>query len=107
MNNSDCAFLECWLHFDASDKFGKAYFEPCQTSTMKLSPKIVKPLSTNFTKYSNTPKQFAGGQTRKQFVGKLPTLKQFVGKLPTHCLSVFDHFVGLVLKALTTKSQLL
>ena len=63
MNNSDCAFLECWLHFDPSDKFGKAYFEPCQTSTMKLSPKIVKPLSTNFTKYSNTPKQFAGGQT--------------------------------------------
>ena len=34
----------------------------------------------NFTKWSNT-------------------LKQFVGKLPTNCLSVFDHFVGLVLKA--------
>ena len=28
------------------------------------------------------------------------TLKQFVGKLPTHCLSVFDHFVGLALKGL-------
>ena len=26
------------------------------------------------------------------------TLKQFLGKLPTNCLSVFDHFVGLVLK---------
>ena len=27
-------------------------------------------------------------------------LKQFVGNLPTICLSVFDHFVGLVLKGL-------
>ena len=26
------------------------------------------------------------------------TLKQFVGKLPTNCLSIFGHFVGLVLK---------
>ena len=26
------------------------------------------------------------------------TLKQFVGNLPTNCLSVFDHFVGLVLE---------
>ena len=29
------------------------------------------------------------------------TLKQFVGKLPTNCLSVFDHFVKLLLKGLT------
>ena len=29
------------------------------------------------------------------------TLKQFVGNLPTNCLSVFDHFAGLVLKGLT------
>ena len=29
------------------------------------------------------------------------TLKQFVGKLPTNFLSVFDHFVGMVLKELT------
>ena len=35
----------------------------------------VNPLSANFTKWSNT-------------------LKQFVVKLPTNCLSVFDHFVG-------------
>ena len=28
------------------------------------------------------------------------TLKQFVGKFPTNCLSVFDHFVKLVLKGL-------
>ena len=39
------------------------------------------PLITNFTKSSNT-------------------LKQFVAKLPTHCLSVFDHFVELALKGL-------
>ena len=42
----------------------------------------VDPLSANFTKWSNT-------------------LKQFVGKLPTNCFSVFDHFVGLALKGLT------
>ena len=28
------------------------------------------------------------------------TLKQLVGKLPTNCLSVFDHFLRLVLKGL-------
>ena len=39
------------------------------------------PLSGNFTKWSNT-------------------LKQFVGNLPTNCLTVFDHFVGLALKRL-------
>ena len=41
-------------------------------------------LSTNFTKWSNT-------------------LKQFVGNLPTNCLSVFGYFVGLALKGLTQK----
>ena len=41
----------------------------------------VNPLSANFTKRSNT-------------------FKQFVGNMPTNCLSVFDHFVGLVLKGL-------
>ena len=39
---------------------------------------IINPLSPNFTKWSNT-------------------LKQFVGKLHTSCLSVFDYFVGLAL----------
>ena len=43
--------------------------------------KFFNPLCANFTKWSNT-------------------LKQFVGKLPTNCLSVFDHFVGMVLKGL-------
>ena len=41
----------------------------------------VNPLSGNPAKWSNT-------------------LKQFVGNSPTHCLSVFDHFVGLALKGL-------
>ena len=40
------------------------------------------PLSANFTKWSNT-------------------LKQFVDKLLANCLSVFDHFVGLALKGLS------
>ena len=41
------------------------------------------PLSTNPPKWSNT-------------------LKQVVGKLPTNCLSVFDNFVELALKGLTS-----
>ena len=45
------------------------------------------PLSANFTKWSNT-------------------LKQFTSHLPTKCLSVFDHFVGLVLKGLTVNNWL-
>ena len=44
---------------------------------------LVNPLSASFTKWSNT-------------------LKQFVGKLPANCLSMFDHFVGLALKTLTS-----
>ena len=43
--------------------------------------KTFNPLGASPTKWSNT-------------------LKQFVGILPTNCLSVFDHFVGLVLKGL-------
>ena len=49
-------------------------------SVLKLYSSI-NPLSTNFTKWSNT-------------------LKRFVGNLPTNCLSVFDHFVKLALKGL-------
>ena len=47
---------------------------------------FINPFSANFTKWSNT-------------------LKQFVN-LPTNCLSVFDHFVGLVLKGLASKKLL-
>ena len=42
---------------------------------------LINPLSANFTKWSDT-------------------LKQFVGNLPTNCLSVFGHFVRLALKGL-------
>ena len=45
-----------------------------------LHPNI-NPLSANITKWSNA-------------------LKQFLGNLPMYCLSVFDHFVILVLKGL-------
>ena len=47
----------------------------------------IKPLSAKITKWSNT-------------------LKQFVGNLPTNCLSVFDHFVGLVLEGLSCRISL-
>ena len=43
---------------------------------------LFNPLCANFTKWSNI-------------------FKQFVGKLLTNCLSVFDHFMGLVLKGLS------
>ena len=43
---------------------------------------LLKNLSVNRTKRSNT-------------------LKQFVGNLPTNCFSVFEHFVGLAFKWLT------
>ena len=42
------------------------------------------PLSANFTKWSNT-------------------VKEFVRKLPTNCLSVFDHFVGLAIQEFSFK----
>ena len=42
---------------------------------------LFNPLSTNITKWPNTP-------------------KQFVGKFSMNCLRVFDHFVGLALKGL-------
>ena len=48
--------------------------------------KVINPLSTNPTKWSNT-------------------LKQFAGNLATNCLSVFDHFVKLALKGLRASFQ--
>ena len=44
-------------------------------------PELINPPSTNPPKWSNT-------------------LRQFVAKLSTNCLSVFGHFVGLMLKGL-------
>ena len=55
-------------------------------SKMERFVKTVNPLSANPTQWSNT-------------------LKQFVGSLPTNCFSVFDHFVKLALKGLTTDSR--
>ena len=49
--------------------------------TLPATEPAINPLSANFTKWSNT-------------------LKQFVDKLPTNSLSVFDHFVELALTAL-------
>ena len=51
---------------------------------MKNSNKKLNSLSANPEKWSNT-------------------LKQIVGNLPTICLSVFDHFMNLELKGLTSK----
>ena len=47
---------------------------------------ILNPLSGNHTEWSNTP-------------------KQIIGNLPTNCLSVFDHFGGLVLKGLMSRTK--
>ena len=49
-----------------------------------VNSKMLSPLSADFTKWSNTH-------------------KQFVVKLPTKSLSVFDQFVGLVLKRVNNK----
>ena len=49
--------------------------------------RLVNPVSANPTNWSNT-------------------LKQFIASLPTNCLSVFDHFVGLALKGLTSEMHL-
>ena len=54
----------------------------CQTKKIKSK---INPLSANPTKWSNT-------------------LKQFVRNLPTKCLSVFENFVILTLKGLSTKN---
>ena len=54
-----------------------------------LCPKMIRklnPFSVNFTKWSNT-------------------LKQFVGNLLTNWLSVFDHLLGLALKGLKEKTR--
>ena len=56
----------------------------CQPHKMVKHTQNISPLSAGPTKWSNT-------------------FKPFVGKLPTNSLSVFDHFVGLVLKGLRLK----
>ena len=64
--------------------FIRAYYsEALNEKKKKCLEKLTKvnPWSSNLTKWSNP-------------------FKQFVGSLPTNCLSVFGHFVGLVLKGL-------
>ena len=51
------------------------------TPITSINKVVINPLSANFTKWSNT-------------------LKQFVGKSLTNYLSVFDYFVGLAFKGL-------
>ena len=54
----------------------------CHSTRISFNPTShLNSLSANFTKWSNT-------------------LKKVVANLPTNCLSVFGHFVGLVLKGL-------
>ena len=70
----------------------KQFSEHCLCITLENSStcmtlSVINPLSANFTKWSNT-------------------LKQFVGKLPTNCLRVFDHFVGLALKGLIVPNKI-
>ena len=62
--------------------WGKSSWNGLGVYSIKYAWNCFNPLSANFTKWSNT-------------------LKQFVGNLPTNCLSVFHHFVGLALKGLS------
>ena len=59
--------------------------EPSNLQLEEIYTQNFNLLSANITKWSNT-------------------LTKFVGKLPTNCLSVFDHFKGLVLKGLKNTS---
>ena len=76
--------LECKIWCISLILFWRYFRWPhCHSDINKLNP-----LSANPRKWSNT-------------------LKQFVGNLPTNCLSVFDHFVILVLKGLNFFSLIL
>ena len=73
--------FSCWIIFTDQIKY-----LPIIRIAIVCCPKYLNPLSANPTIWSKT-------------------LKQFVGKLPTNW-SIFDHFVGLVLKGLRTKCAL-
>ena len=75
-----CNTRVCPFHFAEIFRFVEIQFSYCLYLPKGLE--FFNPFSSNFTIWSNT-------------------LRQFVGNLPTNCLSVFDHFVGLVLKGLT------
>ena len=82
-------YFKIKFHFDTTWKFArKPQFFYCFREGWKWNIGLkwvkissVNPLSANSTKWSNT-------------------FKQFIGKLRAICLSVFNHFVGLALKAL-------
>ena len=58
---------------------GESYHTKQLSVCFQFVVKQFNPLSVNPKKWSNT-------------------LKQFIGNFPANCLSMFDHFVGFVLK---------
>ena len=101
----------------------------CHWSTLKFNKMqnwFFVLLRHYFRTYSILHGYFSFGKTRKKATGNeilllvvyfnilitnptkwSNTLKQFVGILPTNCLSVFDHFVKLVLQGLRLGVRLL
>ena len=81
----------CYVHMKVHypkivySKFESAALEGCVVILVSFN---FNPLRANLTIWPNT-------------------LKKFVAILPTHCLSVFDHFVGLALKGLRSVSNML
>ena len=70
-----------WNKMGINTNINTSSNHPLMVQKIVVNSFSVNPLSVKITKWSNT-------------------LKQFVDKLPTNCLSVFDHFVTLVLKGL-------
>ena len=66
--------------------FSKILFVQVSEKNLEKHFLVFSPFKRQFTKWSNT-------------------LKQFVGKLPTNCLSMFDRFVGLALKGLKLQAK--
>ena len=80
---SESLFLEEYCHTTVAWLVTVLCFVQINWNVLLSKSNSINPLCASFTKWSNT-------------------LKQFVGKLPTNCLSVFDHFVGLAFKGLTS-----
>ena len=78
-----CYMKNFYYILDSSHHFADSFFifKENTLKNLKQPLQTTSSFSVNFTKWSNT-------------------LKQFVGSLPTNCLSVFAHFVGLALKGL-------
>ena len=85
-----------FLHADKHQSFCKLallflmevarHVQSTQNRRLVIFLQYVNPLNADFTKWSNT-------------------LKQFVGNFPTNCLSVFDHFLRLALEGLRKKCR--